>query len=100
MTPNERAKKVANELQGDLFSATGWPDVELIERAIVAAVEEDRASRECCKVERQACAQIADELRNSFPDSDLHAISRKAMAARIRDRIRARSEGEKNELDN
>lgn len=47
----ELKRRIDREIEDFLFD---------VDKAITAAVAEDRASRECCKVEREACAKIAE----------------------------------------
>jgi len=56
-TTNERAEDTLIRLQRNSVEAR---QIGIIQKAIEAAIEEDRKSRECCKQEREACARIAD----------------------------------------
>jgi hypothetical protein len=84
MTPKERAET--------LWAMTRCNDTEsslrIIEQNFVEVVEEDRASRECCKQEREECAQILDDWAeiNTKYDREYEAQILRVAAASIRAR--------------
>jgi hypothetical protein len=68
-------------------------------RKISQAVEEDRASRECCKQEREACGKIGDYLAE-HTDSDDRREAYIRMTRMIRGRsLDARSENQQQKGD-
>lgn len=62
MTPMEWAKRWYEENESALVREpeTRAVAVLTVRTLIENAIAEDRASRECCKVEREACAKIAE----------------------------------------
>ena len=92
MTPKDRAREATWDIGApDWTTADGELLESRVEQAITAAVAEDRASRECCKMEREACAKIADESEENRgllkqPDGELAA---KIIAHNIRARSNA-----------
>jgi hypothetical protein len=98
LTIEEAARKVVYEI-GETGQITKVAWMMEIEKAITAAIEEDRKLRECCKQERQRCMEIMrDEVGEaSFNDP----FSREGeLVRRAINKIRARSEsGEGEKVD-
>jgi hypothetical protein len=87
VTPKETALSILGGLRLDIQPAIEHM-VDGVEQAINAAIDQDRASRECCKAERKACEQIAEGvLRSAWVDIPT--------AQSILEKIRARSEEKK-----
>jgi hypothetical protein len=90
MTPKERAKdtisaamaKAEKESIAHGELEAWWNEIEA---AIIAAVEEDRASRQCCADEREACAKVAEDMQGEFWDKKMREAATIIMEA-----IRAR----------
>jgi hypothetical protein len=95
VTARERAEEIARKIGSTAIWET---DIEIVEQAITAAIEQDRASRECCKVEREAFEKLknlalwenhetADEFLFCMQDG-----ARRIIAETEAERIRARNE--------
>lgn len=98
MTPRDRAKHLFDKIPGAVAQTLA---VGLIEQAIIAALEEDRASRECCKAEREAILKIAIDIHDDYRASSWPAVAATAVM-KVINAIRARpttdaadTEGEK-----
>jgi hypothetical protein len=93
MNAKEKATHIVqSRIEGYQITRHPWSEgmIAAIERAIIEAIEEDRKTRECCKAEREACAQIAEEQAD---EQDRGAnVPERWMAQEIERLIRARSE--------
>jgi hypothetical protein len=72
VTPEERSAELIKQWQRE---GTTWLQQMKfdIQQVIIAAIEEDRASRQCCADEREACARIVSEAGSQYAGEGCNA---------------------------
>jgi hypothetical protein len=94
MTTKERAEAIKWDLHAFRIELLNADELDVVERHITAAIAEDRASRECCKMEREACEGIAQsQVRAVYGTLGIAGTDEAGIVAlKIAREIRARGE--------